>query len=206
MNPDSNLRRSLELVAAFIAAVDCLAVAILFSLSQASGPSNRFADLWPTPGLYFLEISALAILMLIAVSSQRFPASPFWQNFPWISAGIILAFVILGAWTIGPFLLPALLAFLVLGLLVDSRPRPGFSSKQLPYLAIGFLLMALALLGAWRLAGIFQAVLMLVILGFILITEARLAGSRFVNRLTSFLIAGISQALLIYLLLLLHLN
>ncbi len=206
MDSKSNYQRSLELVAAFIGAVDCLAVVILFSVSQASFPGSRFSDLWPIPGFYFLEISALAILMLVAVSGQRFPASSFWQNSPWIAAGILLAFVVLGAWTIGFFLLPALLAFLALGLLVDSRSQQGFSRKQVAYLITGVILTVLALLGAWSRGILFLVPLLLAILGTALIVDARLAGSRFVNRLVSFLIAGFGQALLIYLLLLPNLS
>jgi hypothetical protein len=110
--------RAIELTLAALAAINCLLVAVLFGNSQAaSSPSS----LWPFPALYLIEIAlAGAAGWVGAERCERNPTSA-WVWLPWIAGGVLLAFVILGAFSIGPFLIPAAAGFTLAGLLFDLR-------------------------------------------------------------------------------------
>ena len=60
-------QRKIIRIAAWVAALDCLLVALLFSLIQVSIPGSTLASIWPIPALYFFEIAALAVLAITAV-------------------------------------------------------------------------------------------------------------------------------------------
>jgi hypothetical protein len=138
-----NVRRIVQWVLAAIGAGICIGTAIAFWRYQMD-------DLWPIPGLYLIEVAALGVagfasLTLLANSGSG------WRIVPWIVTGILLAFVILGAWTIGQPLFPAMLAFLIAAILA------GLQSKRLiRYLSV--LLMA----------SIIQAGVMLAVIALIL--------------------------------------
>jgi len=110
----------LEWIFAILGAVDCIAVSILFSLSQLSSPAAGIRDILPLPGLYFLELSALGILLVVKLYRGD-PERGFWKLLPWAGSGLLLAFVILGALSIGIFLVPAMLSYLGLGILSFGR-------------------------------------------------------------------------------------
>lgn len=97
---------------ASLAAVDCLMVAVFFATTQLS-PGQPAWNLFPLPGLYLLEIAVIGIFTLIAV----WKASPKWFSALSVSAGILLAFFVLGGFSLGPYLLPALLGQVVLVIL-----------------------------------------------------------------------------------------
>jgi hypothetical protein len=100
------VKRLLEWIAAVIGALNCAFIPLLFAPSQP--------QLFPLPGLYFIEIMVLGLLVLVATAVR--PAA--WSKpIPWIAAGILLAFVIIGGFSIGFFLIPAFIAFLLVGLL-----------------------------------------------------------------------------------------
>lgn len=108
--PDSSpFMRALEWLAALIGAANCLAVPILF-IRPGSG--------FPFPALYLAEIALIGLLILYYVFA-RYQLDPRWDVIPWVAAGIILAFVILGGFSIGPYLIPALIAFTALGVLIE---------------------------------------------------------------------------------------
>jgi hypothetical protein len=115
---DTNLQRrqkvfrSLDWLFAVIAAFICILVAGGFSASQ-------FPDLWPFPGLYFIELVILAVVGVISRASGNWAKHSIATSIPWINAGILLSFVILGALSIGLFLFPAMLAFLISGIFAD---------------------------------------------------------------------------------------
>ena len=110
----------LEWIFAIIGAVDSIAVSILFSGSQLSFPNAGIRDILPLPGLYFLEISVLGILLVVKLYRSD-PVGSFWRLLPWAGSGLLLAFVILGALSIGIYLVPAMLSYLGLGILSDRR-------------------------------------------------------------------------------------
>jgi len=68
--------------------------------------------MWPLPAAYFIEMVALpvcaALFMLFRV--------PAGVTLTWIAAGAVLAFSILGAWTVGFFYIPVAVLLLTSGL------------------------------------------------------------------------------------------
>lgn len=117
-----NLQRSIpswvwrgsEWVLVMLGAAICVGVSITFAAQQSS-------ELWPTPGLYFLELILLVLLALISrVANVRFIKLES-STVDWVVGGVLLAFVILGAFTIGPILFPAMLAFWLAAVIGDIR-------------------------------------------------------------------------------------
>jgi hypothetical protein len=104
-------------------------------------------SVWPLPALYFIEIIVLGIVGFIGLIT-RTGGAVRWGSIPWGVAGALLAFVILGAWTIGPLLLPAELAFLIAATLADTKPNQRWIRR----------------LGIFVAAGISQASLMLAVI------------------------------------------
>lgn len=98
---------------AVAAAINCVVVPMLFAQQR---------PLFPLPGLYLIEIAVLGILGLtgLLIVESR---SPFWRRVPWAAAGVLLAFVILGGFSIGFFLIPATAAFLLAGFLMNGIER-----------------------------------------------------------------------------------
>jgi hypothetical protein len=129
----SGIARAGEWLAALVGAITCILVPALFA--QPGGMA------FPFPGLYFIEISALGVVVLGFVA-LRLRLSPRWNALPWIAAGIILTFVILGGFSIGPFLIPALIAFSAAGILVDRHTGGPMSQHA------GLLLVAAVVQGA----------------------------------------------------------
>jgi hypothetical protein len=116
---------------AIVAAINCVIVPLLFAQQR---------PLFPLPGLYLIEIITLGILGLtgLLIIESR---SPFWQAVPWIAAGVLLAFVILGGFSIGFFLIPATVAFLLAGYL-QNRIEGGPLSKYIGLILITTILQA----------------------------------------------------------------
>jgi len=133
--PDPRLR-SLEWVFSVLGAINCILISILFSLSQIQLPGGDLSDIWPLPAIYFLEIITLGIMCVIAVAKNQDHAGSFWSGIPWICSGILFAFVILGAWTIGFYLIPAMILFLIVGIMGDRRIK-GNIALHLIYFVSG---------------------------------------------------------------------
>lgn len=102
--------RAVEWLAALAGAVNCVLVAVVFASSQES--------LFPLPGLYLGQIALVGVLVLAFVVVRPRPKTRR-PALPWVAAGIMLTFVVLGGFSIGPFLIPAFLAFVVTGVLID---------------------------------------------------------------------------------------
>lgn len=108
------MKNRLALLLAYIGALDCVFVPVLFGAAIQQ-------PFFPFPGLYFLEISLLGFVGLIS-AMQNPVEKPVWGQYaPWGTAGILLAFNILGAWTIGLYLIPGTLAFLGVGFLQAEK-------------------------------------------------------------------------------------
>jgi len=115
-----NVLHALEWILVFIGAATCLVVVLLFAGQQPD-------ELWPFPGLYFLDITILA---LFGAGSRIIPSSqtnPILLAAPWITGGELLPMVILGAFSIGVFILPAMLAFILSGILSDMQIKKGYA-------------------------------------------------------------------------------
>ena len=94
-----------------VAAAICLATAVLFSGQ---------VELFPLPGLYLIEISLAGVLSLLAIARADGPTT-LWGAVPWLAAGVLAAFVVLGMFSVGPFLAPAALALVLAGVVSDRR-------------------------------------------------------------------------------------
>jgi hypothetical protein len=105
----STVLRVGEWIAALIGAANCLVVPFLFIQ-----PGGAF----PFPALYLIEIALVGLGVLYYVFA-RLQLDPRWDVVPWLAAGIMLAFVILGGFSIGPYLIPALIAYAGLGVLIE---------------------------------------------------------------------------------------
>ncbi len=106
------IRLLLERILAVLAAAACLFLSIglwrTISANQA---------MWPLPGLYFVELPALGILSaLLFLRDYRFSATV-----GWIVSGIYVAFVLLGAFSIGLFYLPIAIMFMMVAVLATVR-------------------------------------------------------------------------------------
>lgn len=128
--------RSLEWALSVLGAINCILIPILFSLSQIQVPDGDLSEIWPLPAIYFLEIITLGIICVIAVAKNQNHAGSFWPGIPWICSGILFAFVILGAWTIGFYLIPAMILFLIVGIMGDRRIK-GDIALHLIYFVSG---------------------------------------------------------------------
>lgn len=122
--------RGCEWFFALLGATVCVGVAIAFA-------SQQFNDLWPTPGLYFLEIIFLALLVLISKLVEDKPVKMEHSLVPWTAGGVLLAFVILAGFSMGPFLFPAMVSFWLAALAGDLRQRRPI----LPHLALALVAM-----------------------------------------------------------------
>ncbi|MFZ0547467.1 MAG: hypothetical protein WAM60_18620 [Candidatus Promineifilaceae bacterium] len=114
-----------------VAAINCVIVPVLFAQQR---------PLFPLPGLYLIEIAVLGIFGLTGLLLVE-SASPFWRAVPWVVAGALLAFVILGGFTIGFFLIPATVAFSLASVLLN-RIEKGPLSKYIGLLLIATILQA----------------------------------------------------------------
>ncbi len=118
-----------EWILVLFGAVICVGASIAFASQQSS-------DLWPTPGLYFLELIFLALLTLMSRVANIGFIKVESSAIDWVVGGVLLAFVILGAFTIGPFLFPAILAFWLAATIGDIRQKhPVFSHLALSLVA-----------------------------------------------------------------------
>jgi len=117
--PDQVTQRSTPILAwilAIFGATVCLLVAVGFGAQQAD-------NLWPLPGVYLVEVIVLGLAVVASLVLTKGINLAIRAATPWLAGGILLAFVILGGFSIGPYLFPALLAFWLVGVIVDL-PRP----------------------------------------------------------------------------------
>jgi hypothetical protein len=121
-----DVKRVAEWIAALIGAINCIYVSAAFAQ-----PGQRD---FPLPGLYFMEIALLGLLVLGFVAARP-RLGERWNALPWVVAGIVLAFVILGGFSIGFYLIPALVAFTITGLLIDLQTG-GLMARHLGLLFV----------------------------------------------------------------------
>ncbi len=84
----------------------------------------RSDSVWPLPAGYLLEITVLGVGGLVSVSANRTSSPPLWGNVTWAIGGVFLSLAVLGAWSIGPSVVPALLALVAAAILAGVRRRP----------------------------------------------------------------------------------
>ena len=126
-----------EWILSSIAALNCIVVVVLFAFINNPDKITDFSNQWPFPILYFIEIIAVGVVGIIAMGYLHRQENSNWSAIFWICSGILLSFVILGAWTIGFFLLPAMVVYLVLGILSDKRTGNDIPRHLIYFVAAG---------------------------------------------------------------------
>lgn len=123
--------KKLKLFLAILGAVNCLVVPILF-VSYELEISDSIWTLFPTPGFYFLEIILLGLTGFFATMQGK-------AKILWSICGILAVLIILGAWTIGFYLIPAGLIFGFLAF--KSSKQKHFKSNLISFIS-AFLIQA----------------------------------------------------------------
>jgi hypothetical protein len=120
----------LERILITLAAAICLVITLLFWF-RISGYQN----MWPLPSLYFIELVAIStISAFIFVRGD-----PRGSLITWVAAGVISAFSILGAFSIGFFYLPIALIFTVVSVTSDVRNKQHITAHLAIFLFAGIL-------------------------------------------------------------------
>lgn len=133
------LARWLEPYLAIIAAAGCvvITVAVWWDFSAVQ-------PMWPLPALYLIEVTAVSIAAATAFLSGRRRGWPI----PWAAVGILMAFCILGMFSVGPLYLPTTL------LLAIACVTSGIRNRVNLGIAFGIVLVA----------GLVQAAVMLTVI------------------------------------------
>jgi hypothetical protein len=102
----------LEQILANLGAVFCLAITILVWRAVSA-----YQGMWPVPGLYFIEIVAICACAAGWLLSERAAS----RAVLWISAGIVLAFSLLAALSVGLYYFPVAVLLVIAALVADMR-------------------------------------------------------------------------------------
>ena len=127
----------LERILAILAAALCLIITLLFWFSI-----SNYQNIWPLPSLYFIELVAISFISTFIFVR----GDPLGSLITWSAAGVITAFSILGAFSIGLFYLPIALLFTAVSITWDVRNKQHLTAH----------------LGIFFIAGIVQSVLMFI--------------------------------------------
>jgi hypothetical protein len=108
--------RNLERMLAVIGTAVCLIVSILiWQVLSAQQP------MWPLPDLYLLEMLAACLLGIWCIWNSRSGRSPLRGYLVWLVVGILFAFVIMGALSVGFLFVPVAGLFAVTAVLSDRK-------------------------------------------------------------------------------------
>jgi asparagine N-glycosylation enzyme membrane subunit Stt3 len=108
--------RDLERILAVIGTAICLIVCILiWRVFSAQQP------MWPLPDLYLAEMLAACLLGIWCIWNSGTGRSLLRGYLVWLVVGVLFAFVIMGAWSVGFLFLPVAGLFAVTAVLSDRR-------------------------------------------------------------------------------------
>jgi hypothetical protein len=107
------MRRLIEWGLAAIGATLCIGGAMAFGQGQST--------LWPMPALALIDMALLGLIGLLAIAVDDGAHTLRWGIVTWAVIGGLIALMLVGAWTIGPLLLIAVLAFATAAILADTR-------------------------------------------------------------------------------------
>ena len=110
--------RFLAVVGAIVCVITCVRIWQVLQLDYSPGGPQ---PIWPLPGLYLLEMVAAGLIGAFSVVNAKAEQSPIWGAVTWAVAGVLVAFVVMGAWSIGLLFLPAALIFTIVAILSDRR-------------------------------------------------------------------------------------
>lgn len=111
------MKRTIERVLAIVGA----AVSVGSTIALWQNQSMPGVSLWPFPALVLLEIGILGLAGLVAVALDSKGYSLGWGLLTWGVTGGLLAVMLLGVFSIGPMVFPAVLAFCGAALSADWR-------------------------------------------------------------------------------------
>lgn len=131
----------LDLFLAILGGATCLILTIAVWRVVSS-----YQGMWPLPALYLLEMSAVAIVAAWMVAHNGHAA----VLAAWAAAGILFAFSIVGAWSVGLFYLPVAIIFSVVALISDARTRHPVA-QHLGFFLLAAIAQAAIMFGAIRL-------------------------------------------------------
>ena len=101
--------------------------------------------MWPLPDLYLLEMLAASVLGLWCIWSSGSGQSPVRGILIWAVVGVLFAFVIMGAWSVGFLFIPVVGLFAIAAVLFDRRQGHNLVVHLCVGLAVAFIQAALML-------------------------------------------------------------
>lgn len=108
--------RSLEKFLAVVGTIACWIISIrIWQVFSGQQP------MWPLPDLYLIEVSVLSLIGAFSLVRDDSPPARLRIGSTWIAIGLILGFVIIGAWSIGLMYSPIVLIFATAAILADRR-------------------------------------------------------------------------------------
>jgi hypothetical protein len=132
----------IDRILALLGAVFCLAITILVWRGVSANQS-----MWPAPGLYFIEVAVVCVaavgLLLGGGAAGRAAL--------WVSAGIVSAFSLLGAFSVGLYYFPVVVLLIFAALAADKRAGQSMLGHMGLFFAAGILQAALILAMAYLL-------------------------------------------------------
>ena len=132
-----NWRRTIEYSLFILAGLNCIFVTIAFAYSEITLSGGQISSVFPFPGIYFIELIAIGIICLLTVSLLNNLTTSTKSGIAWIFSGLLLVFVILGAWTIVFFLIPGMVMLLIAGILIDKRSQRNYALHLIYLIAAG---------------------------------------------------------------------
>jgi hypothetical protein len=121
----NNDRRSswldfLALVLSFFGVIVSIVGAFITFSSQAQIAETR---LWPLPGFVLLDWVILGLIGLLTAYICIQQSSAKWLRVTWFATGSLIPLIILGGFSIGPFVLIAFLLFVISTMILAIRNR-----------------------------------------------------------------------------------
>jgi hypothetical protein len=116
ISPHTVSTRNLEQLLVVIGAILCLIVSACIWLVF-----SRQQPMWPLPDLYLLEMLAASALATFDILSNGSKQLSLRGILIWAAVGVLLAFVVMAAWSIGFLFAPVAGLFAIAAILSDRR-------------------------------------------------------------------------------------
>jgi hypothetical protein len=130
--------RIVRWIFAALSAAVALGGGIGFAAQQAGLVSAPGESIWPLPGLVLLEWAALGVIGFMGILLAENPHNLPWFGASWFIIGAFLPLVILGALSIGPYVLLSLVALLIAAVLTSLQLKIS-PLPHLKFLLIGII-------------------------------------------------------------------
>jgi hypothetical protein len=143
--------RLIRWILAALSAAIALGGGIGFAAQQAGLASAPGESIWPLPGLVLLEWAAFGAVGFMGILLAENPSNLSWFSASCFVIGAFLPLVVLGAFSIGPFVLLSLVALLIAAVLTSLQLKISLLPR-LKYLLIGIVANLGLLLGVILLA------------------------------------------------------